>query len=104
MSKFTSALTAGLLAATGVVAIGAAYPAAADTPGCVSRAEFDQVTHGMSRARVHEIFDIDGKQISSVESNGHLMTIRKYLPCTHNSYVAVIYSDAHEIDKDAHWG
>lgn len=34
--------------------------AAADTPDCVSRAEYREVRPGMSKARVHRIFDTGG--------------------------------------------
>jgi hypothetical protein len=34
--------------------------AVADTPGCVTRAEFRKVNDGMSMRRVHRIFDTNG--------------------------------------------
>ena len=34
--------------------------AAADNPGCVTRAEYQQIHGGMSQARVHQVFDTAG--------------------------------------------
>jgi hypothetical protein len=39
----------------------ASQPASADTPGCVTRAEFRNVSEGMSKHRVHRIFDTRGE-------------------------------------------
>ncbi len=36
--------------------------AAADTPGCVTRAEFRKVQDGMAMRRVHRIFDTNGEK------------------------------------------
>lgn len=46
-----------------VAALGIEPPpaAGADTPGCVSEAEYLQVSIGMAKARVHQIFDTRGK-------------------------------------------
>jgi hypothetical protein len=52
------ALTAGvMLIATLMFDVG---PAAADTPGCVTRAEYGRVRDGMTRGKVHDIFDTNG--------------------------------------------
>lgn len=55
----------GLLVASVLLASTAAFvsasPAAADTPGCVTEQEFYAVHLGMTKARVHEVFDTSGR-------------------------------------------
>lgn len=52
----------GLAIATILVG-GAAGPASADTPGCVTRAEFRKASKGMKMTRVHDIFDTRGRRV-----------------------------------------
>ena len=56
-------LILGVVAATFVAAPIAlsAGPASADTPRCVTLKEYRQVHQGMTRARVHRIFDVRGE-------------------------------------------
>lgn len=49
----------GLALAVGGVAV-TAGPAAADTPGCVTKKEYRKVHRGMTKRRVHRIFDTRG--------------------------------------------
>ena len=49
-----------MLVATLMLGVGAA---SADTPGCVTRAEYRQVHDGMTRGRVHDIFDTKGTSL-----------------------------------------
>jgi hypothetical protein len=58
MSSKTTFIVGIMLASAGVV--GPAGPANADTPHCVTRAEFNQVHRGMYKAHVHRIFDFKG--------------------------------------------
>lgn len=61
LTRGVTAFAAGLgLVLCGTVA--AAAPAAAETPSYVSKKEFGKVTKGMRKQRVHEIFDVSGKQ------------------------------------------
>jgi hypothetical protein len=46
----------GLALALGGVMV-TAVPAAADTPGCVTKKEYHQIHKGMTKKRVHRIFD-----------------------------------------------
>lgn len=64
MHKTVSSLVSGsvLAAALAVAPVMVQAPASAATPGCVTKAEFHKVTHGMSRKRVKRIFGTDGKQ------------------------------------------
>ena len=43
--------------------VGAAPPAMADTPGCVSGAEYRRVHDGMTRGAVHRLFDTNGRNL-----------------------------------------
>jgi hypothetical protein len=53
------------VASTALVAgsITTAAPASADTPGCVSGAEYKRVEVGMTMKRAHAIFDTDGSRL-----------------------------------------
>lgn len=53
------AATAGIVTALTMTLIPAGT-ASADTPHCVTRSEFDRAVKGMSKARVHRIFDTRG--------------------------------------------
>ena len=72
------ALTAGpLLMATLMFNVG---PAAADTPGCVTRAEYGRVHDGMTRGKVHDIFDTKGTSL--FENSGAVHnSAREYRMC-----------------------
>jgi hypothetical protein len=60
---FTS-LVAGALLAVAPLGVVAPTPAlAADTRPCVSLTEFGQVTKGMTKLRVHSIFDTSGRTL-----------------------------------------
>lgn len=56
-------LSAAVLGATLTIGTltGAAAPASADTPRCVTFKEFQQIDKGMKKARVHRIFGIRGQ-------------------------------------------
>jgi hypothetical protein len=93
-----------LLALTGSVALAfavATVPASAsagesDNRPCVTRGEYRQVTNGMTKDRVHSIFDTSGKQLyinrGQVTNEG-----REYTVCGHprrgGSYVQVQYNN-----------
>ena len=57
--RATAVATTGVVMSTGAVMM-TASPASADTPGCVTRAEYDHVSKGMRKVRVHRIFDTRG--------------------------------------------
>lgn len=80
--------TAVILGGTTLIA-----PAAqADTPGCVTRAEYRSVQKGMPKAKVHGIFDIDGRRISIATSGGYASEVRTYRTCSPYSTVAISWS------------
>ena len=51
-----AAVVTGLALAVGGVIVTAA-PASADTPGCVTKKEYRRIHKGMTKKRVHRIFD-----------------------------------------------
>lgn len=90
-----------LLAVTGVLA--APTSAQADTPGCVTRAEFRQVHDGMPVARVHRILDTEGHQSSVIIVGGQRHVARNYRAChrPRQSFVQVHYADGVVVAKFA---
>lgn len=83
----------GVLAvAVGLFVVLPASSASADTPGCVTRGEFNQIRRGDSRQRVTNVFDIPGRVSSQFSSGGYASETRDYRPCTGRySYVSVIF-------------
>jgi hypothetical protein len=71
---------------------------------CVTKVEFASVSDGMTRAQVARIFDTDGRQTARVSSNGHVYSLRAYLPCPKSSSVSVSFKDGRVFAKSAHWG
>ena len=57
-----------------------AQPAHADTPGCVSKKEFGQAKQGMTRGKVHRIFDTSGKSLFENSGREH-NSAREYKMC-----------------------
>jgi hypothetical protein len=86
---------ASILVATAVLASSApmisASPAAADTAGCVTQQEFNQVRRGMRMSRAHHVFDKTGRVASRDVTRMH----RYYKICdvqlTRRQAVHVIY-------------
>ena len=84
----TIILTLAALVAAGAVS---AAPAAADTAGCVTRAEYRAVHKGYSMTRVHRIFDTAGKRAAIATSGGYGSQIRSYRTCSRFSAVSVSF-------------
>jgi hypothetical protein len=103
MRKLASSLSIGVLVGSALAGAGAPASAAIAT-GCVSQAEFAQVTKGMTSERVAQIFGTGGKLALRIVLGGHVYTQRQYPPCPKASYVAVSYTDDHETSKTARWG
>ncbi|WP_148572747.1 hypothetical protein [Nocardioides caldifontis] len=81
-------LTAVLAAAAITVAVPAST-ASADTPGCISRAEFKQVKKGMTLAKVKQIADTNGKRDVFSTGGGYSFQVRSYRTCSPYSVVTV---------------
>jgi hypothetical protein len=65
--------------------------AAADTPGCVTRSEYRAVHKDDSFARVHRIFDTDGRKIGGAKGGGSASQVRSYRTCRPHSSVVIQY-------------
>jgi hypothetical protein len=83
--KFLSAIALSL------VALALAPLAAADTPGCVTRSEYRAVHKDHSIARVHRIFDTDGRKIGGAKGGGFASQVRSYRTCRPLSSVVIQY-------------
>ncbi|MEJ7796306.1 MAG: hypothetical protein WKF50_12200 [Nocardioides sp.] len=66
---------------TGAV-VSTVVPSYADTPGCVTKAEYKSVKKGMKMGKVHGILDTVGHQESKATSGGYVFLIRSYKVCS----------------------
>jgi hypothetical protein len=82
------------LVSAALVSAGAALPASADTPRCVSRHEYDRIAKGMSMTKVHKIFDTAGTETGLGGGSG---TLRYYGTCTGRGVVQVGYSERERV-------
>lgn len=75
--------------------------AEADTPGCVSKREFNRVSVGMAQARVHRIFDTAGEQTGLGAPN----VLYYYKSCrSAGGVVQVTYdSNLRVVGKSGYW-
>lgn len=103
-------IVATVAIALSLLAVGATS-ARADTPGCVSRTEFNSIRLGATRARVTAVFDIPGRVTGQGGSGGYAFEFREYRPCSGRpySYVSVdFYKEPGRIftvdGKYAFWG
>ncbi len=99
MRKILVSAVAAAFAASGLVIVA---PPASATHDCVSKAEYKRVKKGMSKRRVHNIFDIDGKQVSK----GYGYESRDYRVCTDPKwgFVSVTFHKKELNSKYAYWG
>jgi Ni/Co efflux regulator RcnB len=87
-----------------VASIGIGAPTAyADTPRCVTKAEYRRVHDGMRRARVHRIFDTRGHRDAIAGSGPTLTEVRGYRTCRRGSAVSVSYRNRRVTAKFAVW-
>jgi hypothetical protein len=88
---------AAILVASAVLASGAhiisASPAAADTPGCVTQQEFNQVHRERRMSRVHQVFDTKGRVASRDANRMHRYYKICGVPFTRRQAVHVIYRE-----------
>ena len=87
-------ITAGVL----LTSVATTTPAQADTPGCVTKGEYRNVHKGMTKKRVHRIFDTRGVRTAFTTSE-----IRHYKPCNAYGTVQVSYRDGRLIAKSGQW-
>src|SRR4051812_916295 len=69
-----------------------AAPAQADTPGCVTRAEYRAVHKGYTVRHVRNIFDTWGHRDAISTSGGYGSQIRSYHTCSRYSAVSISFS------------
>jgi hypothetical protein len=89
-----------LLMASTVVGVPAAHAGGA----CVSKGEYSAVERGMTKRRVHRIFDTSGRRYSFVQAAGVRLEGRSYRPCRDHSAVSVIYGNGRVKSKLGIWG
>ncbi|HZC51408.1 MAG TPA: hypothetical protein VE441_02780 [Mycobacterium sp.] len=102
-------LTSGVMLAPTAVSVA---PAMADTPGCVTKAEFHSVAKGWSMTRVHNRFDTAGRQSWFFGATAYSAAEqgREYRACHHPTY-SIIEVDYKKksgtwrvTSKSAYWG
>lgn len=80
--------------------LGATVPAHGDTPGCVSRHEYDRIVKGMPMTKVHAIFDTEGRNTGL----GGQTPLYYYRTCARNSQVQVSFNSRDRVvSKAANW-
>jgi hypothetical protein len=88
-----------------VASIGiAAPPAQADSRGCVTKTEYRHVHRGMTKGRVHHIFDTQGHRDAIAGSGRRLIEVRSYRTCRRSGGVSVSYRRHRVSAKFAVWG
>jgi hypothetical protein len=102
MRKLALAAAATVTAVTATL-VPATAAQAADTPTCVTRAEYKAVHKGMTKTRVHRIFDISGKRMAIAHSGGFTSEIRSYKTCQKFSAVSIAYDNGKLSAKSAVW-
>jgi hypothetical protein len=82
---------------------GGAVSAHAEARACVSPGEYRQVHRGMTKHRVHQIFDTRGRRTAFVRRGGSTFQIRRYRGCPRHSAVSVAYGNGRVRAKSASW-
>ncbi len=81
-----------LFACTVLLGSGAAVaPASAHAHHCVSRAEYRHVHKGLTKVRVHRVFDTDGRRKAISHSGAGTSEVRSYAAC-HRRHGRVLVS------------
>ncbi len=102
--RLTASGAAGLALALGSLVVATSPAAAAqDTPRCVTKKEYRKVHKGMTKKRVHRIFDTRGRRDAFAQSGGHTAEIRSYRTCSRFSAVSISYGDGRLDGKSAVW-
>lgn len=87
-----------------VASIGVGVPAAqADTPRCVTKAEYRQVHRGMAKGRVHRVFDVRGRRVAFSKHRRVTSEIRRYRTCRRRSAVSIAFGNGRLTAKSAVW-
>ena len=94
---------ATIAAISSTVVVGAPLAAQADTPGCVTRAEYSHVHKGTTKARVSRIFDTSGHRQVIARSGRFTSEIRSYRTCSRYSVVSISFGNGKLDAKSAVW-
>jgi len=87
--------------AIAVASVTLSVPAAqANTPGCVSKAEYARVHKGLSVTQVSNLFHTSGRV---TRHPGPARVIRRYDPCPRHSIVRVTFRRGNVSGKAALW-
>ena len=81
----------GLLVSPALMTLSMPSVVHADTPGCVTRAEYRAVSRGMTMSRVHGIFDTTGTRDAYSTSGGYAAQVRSYRACRAYSYISIAF-------------
>lgn len=88
-----------------IVCMGMSAPVAhADTPRCVTKAEYERIDNGQTKRRVHRIFDVRGRRSVISRGGGVVVEARRYRTCRRDSAVSVAYRNGRVSGKSAVWG
>ena len=83
-----------------LMSLGTTVPAHSDTPGCVSRHEYDRIAKGMTMTKVNNIFDTAGTNTGLGGQN----PLYYYRTCAKNSQVQVSFNSRNRVvSKAANW-
>ena len=77
--------------------------AQAEARACVSPGEYRQVHRGMTKRRVHRIFDTRGRRVAFSRDGRFTSEIRRYRGCPRRSAVSVGYGNRRVRSKSAVW-
>ena len=74
-----------------VACLGIGVSPAQAAHGCVTRAEYHAVHFGMTKGRVHRIFDTAGHRSAFIKAAGITTEVRGYRACRRHTGVSVAY-------------
>lgn len=83
--------------------VGPLPSAQAQSGACVSHSEYRHVHKGMSKRRVHRVFDTRGRRVAFFRRGRYTVEIRRYRGCPRGSAVSVGYGNRRLRSKSAHW-
>jgi hypothetical protein len=90
-SKLIAVAASAVFVTGSAIALPAAHAEGGDQRPCVTRGEYRAVHKGMTKKKVHAIFDTRGKRQAISWSGGYASEIRSYKTCSPYSAVSVAY-------------
>jgi hypothetical protein len=89
--------------ALAAASVGIIAPDAHAARPCVTKAEYRAVHDGMTKHRVHRIFDTRGRQEAFARSGRFTSEVRSYRTCRRGSAVSVSFGNRRVTAKSAVW-